>query len=91
MYADHPSHRHPLCFNNCTFVKAQYLLEQVQSLSKGIVEMSRAMWCDQGNHAFSERDPGKRHFTETMTVDGKEQTVERSVNNEAVRERHRVA
>lgn len=27
--------------------------------------MSKAVWCDQGGHAFSERDPGRRHFSET--------------------------
>lgn len=31
--------------------------------------MSQAIWCDQGGHAFSSKDPGKRHFSETRTVD----------------------
>lgn len=31
--------------------------------------MSQALWCDQGGHAFSSKDPGKRHFSETRTVD----------------------
>jgi hypothetical protein len=31
--------------------------------------MSQAVWCDQGGHAFSSKDPGKRHFSETRTVD----------------------
>lgn len=33
--------------------------------------MSNALWCDAGDHAFSEKDPDKRHFTETREVDGK--------------------
>lgn len=32
-------------------------------------KMSQAIWCDQGGHAFSSKDPGKRHFSETRTVD----------------------
>lgn len=31
--------------------------------------MSQALWCDHGGHAFSSKDPGKRHFSETRTVD----------------------
>lgn len=27
--------------------------------------MSKALWCDVGNHAFSEKDPDKEHYTKT--------------------------
>jgi hypothetical protein len=40
--------------------------------SKAIREeqnMSQALWCDKGGHAFSSKDPGKRHFSETRSVD----------------------
>lgn len=67
MYADDPRNRHHNCFNNCSFNQVQNVLDEVSELSKGISQLSRAMWCDQKNHAFSERDPGKRHYTETST------------------------
>ena len=31
--------------------------------------MSKALWCDQGGHAFSERDPGRQHVSVTVVAD----------------------
>jgi hypothetical protein len=31
-------------------------------------QMSTALWCDKGGHAFSAKDPKKQHFTQTRTV-----------------------
>lgn len=37
--------------------------------------MSRALWCDGGGHAFSERDPGRQRITiQVLDDDGIEQT-----------------
>lgn len=36
--------------------------------------MSRALWCDSGGHAFSERDPGRQRITvQVLDDDGNEQ------------------
>lgn len=35
----------------------------------GRSHMSRAMWCDQGGHAFSEKDPGRQHLSMTIVAD----------------------
>jgi hypothetical protein len=31
--------------------------------------VSVALWCDKGEHAFSAKDPDKRHFSQTREVD----------------------
>lgn len=31
--------------------------------------MSSVLWCDKGEHAFSVKDPDRRHFTQTATVE----------------------
>ena len=31
--------------------------------------MSSALWCDKGEHAFSAKDPEKRHFSQTRQVE----------------------
>lgn len=41
------------------------ILEQSRTIAEGMRNVSKAVWCDQGGHAFSERDPGRRHFSET--------------------------
>lgn len=35
--------------------------------------MSQALWCDQGGHAFSERDPGRQRISVTVLDDETEQ------------------
>jgi len=37
--------------------------------------MSAALWCDQGGHAFSERDPGRQRIT-VNTLDEDENEVQ---------------
>lgn len=52
-------------------IQATAVIEQAQQVLGGITQMSNALWCDAGEHAFSDKDPEKRHFTETREVDGK--------------------
>lgn len=51
-------------------VQAQQAIEQTSRSS-----MSVALWCDQGGHAFSERDPGRQRI-KVNTLDDNEVEVE---------------
>jgi hypothetical protein len=54
----------PLCDSEgCKLSTAQRILEQVQDVLESRNHMSVALWCDQGGHAFSERDPGRQRVT----------------------------
>ena len=33
---------------------------------RGLGRMSKALWCDPGSHAFSDRDPGRQHISRTL-------------------------
>jgi len=58
--------------------KARELLEQ-----NGRGNMSAALWCDQGGHAFSERDPGRQRISVTvLDEDGDEQQEARDLCGE---------
>lgn len=56
--------------------RATGLLEQARAIveegSRG--SMSAALWCDQGGHAFSERDPGRQRIS-VSTLDDDEREV----------------
>lgn len=57
---------HPQCQDRgCQYATAAGLLEAAgQALTEGNREhMSQALWCDQGGHAFSERDPGRQRIS----------------------------
>jgi hypothetical protein len=56
---------HPACREGCQMKTAQEIADtSAMILSQmGRSSMSAAMWCDQGGHAFSERDPGRRRIT----------------------------
>ena len=42
--------------------------------------MSQALWCDQGGHAFSERDPGRQRISvQVLDDDGVEQAESRDL------------
>lgn len=61
------------CLNyGCQLQKALAILRQaseMQARAQAMLEsaerdnMSRALWCDSGGHAFSERDPGRQRIT----------------------------
>jgi hypothetical protein len=60
------NHAHAQCQDGgCQFARAAGLLTQAgEALQKGKRDsMSQALWCDQGGHAFSERDPGRQRLT----------------------------
>jgi hypothetical protein len=63
-----------------TLVQAGRIMEQAQRLAGRTQEgtiVSQAMWCDQGQHAFSARDPKAEHWERNGTdpVSGKKVTV----------------
>jgi hypothetical protein len=54
----------PLCAGSgCQFSGAQQILNQAREVLESRDHMSAALWCDQGGHAFSERDPGRQRIT----------------------------
>ncbi len=62
-----------LCQNyGCQLHQAQRTLDQARELIETRNNMSAALWCDQGGHAFSERDPGRQRIT-VNTLDENEQ------------------
>lgn len=59
-------------------VQARQVIEQ-----QGRSSMSQALWCDQGGHAFSERDPGRQRISVTVLDDnGDEQQEARDLCGE---------
>jgi hypothetical protein len=77
------TYTHPMCANTCQYVLSQNrvaeatnLIAAGRQLTEGILNVSTALWCDQGNHAFSDRDTARRHFTETeVDARGQNHTV----------------
>jgi len=50
----------------CQYAAALDLLRQATAYvqdNTGRTNMSQALWCDQGGHAFSERDPGRQRIS----------------------------
>ena len=49
----------------CMIGAASSLLDQAREVIRqnGRDGMSSALWCDQGGHAFSERDPGRQRIS----------------------------
>jgi len=57
-------HAHRLCrFDGCQLGRATAIISEAQTIIDGRNHMSQALWCDQGGHAFSERDPGRQRIT----------------------------
>ena len=57
---------HPGCESGgCQFGRGMAVAEQAMEIvnAMGKESMSQALWCDQGGHAFSERDPGRQRIT----------------------------
>lgn len=57
---------HPGCTQHgCQFGQGMQIATQAAEAVKamGKESMSAALWCDQGGHAFSERDPGRQRIT----------------------------
>ncbi len=63
----------------CQFSAAKTMIDQTYAalLREGKDGMSQALWCDQGGHAFSERDPGRQRIAvETLNEDtGEEERI----------------
>lgn len=69
---------HPTCvgMNGCQFHRVEnfdrttaILVKQAQTIIETSTKMSAAIWCDQGNHAFSEHDPKREKFSKTLYDD----------------------
>jgi len=41
---------------------SQFLIYLVLTMKAMMIQMSKALWCDPGQHAFSATDKGKTHF-----------------------------
>ena len=68
----------PSCLSSgCMLGKATVLLEQAQQVLRqnGREGMSVALWCDQGGHAFSERDPGRQRISVSTLDDDEQETI----------------
>lgn len=76
-------YRHSQCEQSCQFVLSQNrlaeatnIIRKAAELTEGIAKVSNALWCDRKQHAFSDRDSKRRHFTETEVDDrGNSRTV----------------
>ena len=67
----------PLCQNGgCQLHTAQRTLDQARELFESRNNMSVALWCDQGGHAFSERDPGRQRITVNTLDEVSDQEVQ---------------
>src|ERR1700679_3738964 len=68
----------PVCQGQgCKVGTAERILKQAIGLleERDRNHMSAALWCDQGGHAFSERDPGRQR----VTVNTLDEETEREV------------
>lgn len=67
----------PACLDSgCMLSAASGMLRQAQEIIRqnGRDGMSAALWCEQGGHAFSERDPGRQRIS-INTLDEEENEV----------------
>ena len=58
------------CKDGCQLSQARAMLAQAEKLVGRTKEgkiMSQALWCDQGQHAFSARDPKSEHWERQAT------------------------
>lgn len=67
------------CKDGCQVATARQMLAAAEKLvgrrMNGEI-VSQALWCDQGNHPFSARDPKSEHWERQVTNDkGEKQTV----------------
>lgn len=81
---------HPVCTNGrCQWWEAVQILAQAKEIIEehtGRSRMSQALWCDQGGHAFSERDPGRQRISvQVLDDDGVEQAESRDLCSECAR------
>ena len=66
----------PLCAGSrCQLQAAERLVNQARDILESRNHMSAALWCDQGGHAFSERDTGRQRIT-VNTLDEDEREVQ---------------
>lgn len=78
---------HQLCINGrCQWRQAGEILAQAEAYINehtGRSSMSQALWCDQGGHAFSERDAGRQRIAvQVLDDDGVEQSETRDLCSE---------
>lgn len=50
-------------YDGCQLHRTITIMAGATQLLTGRNHMSQALWCDQGGHAFSERDPGRQRIT----------------------------
>lgn len=62
----------------CQFGQAGTLLAAARTIVENgrRSNMSSALWCDQGGHAFSERDPGRQRISITVLDENEEEKQE---------------
>lgn len=88
-----PMTANPQCLNHgCQLQQALLAVGRATEMQRraeaaleaaGRDNMSRAMWCDPGGHAFSERDPGRQRITiQVLDENGDEQTEFRELCGE---------
>jgi len=66
----------PACIRQgCQFSQASRVLDQAHHAltQETRYSMSQALWCDQGGHAFSERDPGRQRIAVSVLNEETEQ------------------
>lgn len=79
---------HQMCADNgCQWRQATAILAQAQAYINehtGRSQMSQALWCDAGGHAFSERDPGRQRIAIAVLNEdtGEEETESRDFCSE---------
>lgn len=69
-------HAHPECERSgCQFGKGAEIAAAAMSVIEqmGRKHMSQALWCDNGGHAFSERDPGRQRISIAVIDEDTEQ------------------
>ncbi len=79
---------HQICADNgCQWRQATQILAQARDYINehtGRTQMSQALWCDAGGHAFSERDPGRQRIAIAVLNEdtGQEETESRDFCSE---------
>jgi len=78
----------PACQGQCQYYPLKEALDASQAVIRQVIgldsegqNMSAAVWCDMGEHAFSARNPGRKRRVETSIdpVSGEEITVQMDI------------
>lgn len=65
MSTDYVPMANAACRAGCQLSQALSIARATENIISGLGRnsMSQALWCDQGGHAFSERDPGRQRIS----------------------------